>query len=424
MLTGITLGNFKIFSHVEIKPKQITVLTGPNGSGKSTIIQALMLLKQTRESSSLELAGPYVNMGSVKDITHSPDKLINISFSGEEIVNNQSIMDKNHSKELFFEINAEFSQHNLKNLQSKMILEDQVMHGEFKNRKIISSEGSLPWNGGRVLFEPQLNLSRLFAVTATSGIKNSQEAERGSKYINYICAAPQRMFDSMEFIPSNRGFNSPEYKLGNDAIEHFQTTQSKNYYERDMATTMAYLRDEIEEIVSDWMSEITGVRVKSPVRKGQMVQISAKRQKGKETRNVNIAFEGFGTNQLCFILTPLAQSKDNSILLMEEPELHLHPKAQASLIDILLRDSKEHSKQIIMTTHSEHIIASVLTAVAENTISIDDIAIYYLNRRGLSANAKLLKIDSQGRVKGGLPGFFEANIKEAQRHIKALERKR
>lgn len=424
MLTSIALENFKIFSNVEVNPNQITVLTGPNSSGKSTIIQALMLLKQTKHDSSLVLTGPYINMGSPIDIAHSPGKLTNIGFSGEEVVKNQNFLDKGRSEEVFFRVKAGFSAHNLMNLQSEIFPEREFMEGEFRNRGRVGSGGSVAWENGRILIEPQLDLYRPFNTTGSSGISTAQEVARGSEYTNYMCSAPQRMFESMEFIPSNRGFSLPEYTLGDNLIDHFEITKPMHDYERDMATTMAYRRDELEEKVSAWMSEITGIRVKFPVRKGRQVHILARRAKVKEPKDIKIAFEGFGSNQLLFILIPLAQSLDNSILLMEEPELHLHPKAQASLTNILLRECKEHSKQIILTTHSEHIIASILTGVADNMISTDDVAIYYLSRRGSSANAKLLKIDSQGRVKGGLPGFFDANIEEAERHIKALERKR
>jgi hypothetical protein len=51
------------------------------------------------------------------------------------------------------------------------------------------------------------------------------------------------------------------------------------------------------------------------------------------------------------------------------------------------------------------------------------VVIYFLKRRGENAYANALKIDSKGRVQGGLPGFFDASIEEIERHIKALERK-
>lgn len=424
MLDRIVLENFKIFSNVTVNMEQITILTGPNSSGKSTIIQALMLLKQTQDSSSLVLSGPYINMGSIKDIARLPKEPINIGFSGVEVVKNQDFLDTGSSEEVFFSVKAGFSQGNLINLQSEIFTERELLESEFRNRKRVSGEGSISWEKGRILLEPLLNCYRPFNTRGSSGISNNEEVQRGSAYASYMCAAPQRMLESLEFIPSNRGFSLPGYALGANPIDHFQITKPMQDYEIDMATTMAYRRDELEQKISDWMSEITGIRVKFPIRAGRQVQISARRAKAKEPKDIRIAFEGFGSNQLLFILIPLAQSEDNSILVMEEPELHLHPKAQASLTNRLLKECKEHSKQLILTTHNEHIIASVLTAVAGNMISTDDVAIYYLNRRGQSVNAKLLKIDSQGRVKGGLPGFFDANIEAAERHLKALERKR
>ena len=138
MLTSITLENFKIFSNVEVNPNQITVLTGPNGSGKSTIIQALMLLKQTPASHPLVLAGPYINMGSTIDIAHSPGKLINIGFSGEEVVKNQNFLDKGCSEEVFFGVKAGFSGNNLMNLQNQLFLERGLIESEWRNRKQVN----------------------------------------------------------------------------------------------------------------------------------------------------------------------------------------------------------------------------------------------------------------------------------------------
>ena len=54
MITNITLENFKCFRHVSINPKLLTVLIGPNGTGKSSILQALLLLKQSVEETALK----------------------------------------------------------------------------------------------------------------------------------------------------------------------------------------------------------------------------------------------------------------------------------------------------------------------------------------------------------------------------------
>lgn len=267
MLTRIALGNFKIFSNVEVEPKQITVLTGPNGSGKSTIVQALMLLKQSHGAPQLKLDGPYVNMGSDTDIAHSPSELISIGFSGEEVVKNQEFLDDGCSEEVSFEIEAGFSGGQLVNLRSEMFLGEELgyVEGEFRDKKRVGSKGEVSWEKGRIFIESQLDLYHPFRTTDSSGISTAWENDRGLRYTGYMCAAPKRMFESMELIPSNRGFSLPAYSLGDEPISHFETTKPRYEYEADMATTMAYHRDKLEPKVSDWMSKITGIKVRFPM---------------------------------------------------------------------------------------------------------------------------------------------------------------
>ena len=63
-------------------------------------------------------------------------------------------------------------------------------------------------------------------------------------------------------------------------------------------------------------------------------------------------------------------------MLIEEPEIHLHPKAQAELAEVLTEEAKANGKQMIMATHSEHILSRLLTLVAENKLSRDELAVY------------------------------------------------
>lgn len=414
MLTRITLENFKVFNRVTVYPKQITILTGPNGGGKSSILQALMLLKQTSDSQKLRLTGPYIKLDSFQSIRHSTDnqKAIIFHLEGKEVVG--------RPEELFFMLKAGFAKERLVDLDSDVNWGDYFAWSEFKNRHLIDGAKTMQGDDGQIMVEPQLNLCQLFVVSGYTGNMTAQEYEDRQGYLVHAFRAPGRLMENMEFVPANRGFGSPTYKLEEMPVDHFEITKPMHEYESDVATTLAYRRDQYEEVISDWMAEITGIRIKAPVVKRRLVDILATQAKGKGRKDIKLVLEGFGSNQLLFILLPVAQGLEGSILIIEEPELHLHPTAQSKLTRRLLKECKAHRKQLIMTTHSEHITASVLTSIAEETISNDDVAIYYLAKRRKSASAKLLEVDSRGRVKGGLPGFFDAGIEEAERHLRAL----
>ena len=136
---------------------------------------------------------------------------------------------------------------------------------------------------------------------------------------------------------------------------------------------------------------------------------------------VNIVSEGFGTNALVQLLLQLIIAEDGATVLIEEPEIHLHPKAQADLAEVLADTAKAEDKQIIMTTHSEYVAGRLLTLVAEGKLTTDELAIYYFEKddKGECSTTEL-EVTERGQVKGGLTGFHEATRDEMRRYVDGL----
>lgn len=134
--------------------------------------------------------------------------------------------------------------------------------------------------------------------------------------------------------------------------------------------------------------------------------------------------EGTGANQLPFILIPIGLAPPQDTVLLSEPEAHLHPKAQSDLAKLLLRIWKKENRQLLIETHSEHVLHAFLHAVASGEIDRSQLAIYYFqNEQGL-ARVERVQVDEQGRVKGGLPGFFDQSLAEFAEHLDALAKPR
>ena len=77
-------------------------------------------------------------------------------------------------------------------------------------------------------------------------------------------------------------------------------------------------------------------------------------------------------------------------------------------------------KQIIMTTHSEHIVGRLLTLVAEKKLSADDLAIYAFEKDGVGeCRAEQLAVTEDGKVQGGVRDFFDTNLEEMNRYVQA-----
>lgn len=130
---------------------------------------------------------------------------------------------------------------------------------------------------------------------------------------------------------------------------------------------------------------------------------------------VAIADVGFGISQILpFIVQSLVA--DNQIISIEQPEVHIHPRLQADLGDLLAEASAHpHNNQFIVETHSEHLVLRLQNLVRHGKLSSDDVAIIYVSRGEDGAKAERLRLDSDGDFIDEWPGgFFPERSREFQ----------
>jgi predicted ATPase len=123
--------------------------------------------------------------------------------------------------------------------------------------------------------------------------------------------------------------------------------------------------------------------------------------------------EGFGTNQLVTILAKCLRDEVSTVCI-EESEIHLHPELMDKLVDTFVKISQEEDKSFIISTHSEHIVLSLLNEVAKNKIKPEDVCIYYLSKDGKETRIERQEINEKGQIKGGLKSFYEAELKQVK----------
>jgi hypothetical protein len=126
--------------------------------------------------------------------------------------------------------------------------------------------------------------------------------------------------------------------------------------------------------------------------------------------SVNLVNEAFGMNQLVGPLLSLAQATPGSLVAIEEPEIHLHPKAQAQLSMLFAQMAQQHTHQLMLTTHSEHIVMAFLTAVATGMLDVANLAVYEFKRLNGRGQVERLQVNESGQIAGGLAGFLEADL--------------
>lgn len=359
MITQIYLENFKCFPTISIHPKQVTCFVGANGTGKSSVFQAFGLLKQSVEAVSISQGVRALSRGCDLKLK---GPLVNVSGSSD------LSWDSNDSNpEIFF-------------------------------AGIRGTAGTTPEFSHRVQISPD-------TLDPLPPLHNDSIEPAHNTLVK------------LKIIPAMRGLTLPAYKLGDDIVLDVAMEDGHSKREKQTATNLAYTQANVEKI-SPMLQRVTGTGLSAVLVPQQLVEVKSTTQSG----SVNIVTEGFGTNSLIMLLLQLTSAERGATVMIEEPEIHLHPKAQAELAEVLTEVALEEDKQVIMTTHSEHITGRLLTLVAEGKLTPDDVAIYAFEKdeEGV-CTAKDLKISGDGRIEGSIGDFFEVNLAEMNRMVKALE---
>lgn len=126
--------------------------------------------------------------------------------------------------------------------------------------------------------------------------------------------------------------------------------------------------------------------------------------------DVNLADAGAGLAALFPIVVALSFYPEGSTVFIEHPEMHLHPKLQYELAEFLLMVSEKRNYQLIIETHSEHLLYGLLNAVSGKRLKPDELTIYSTRKeRGKSVFEKMI-VHEDGSLEGNLSDFLEADI--------------
>ena len=144
---------------------------------------------------------------------------------------------------------------------------------------------------------------------------------------------------------------------------------------------------------------------------------------------VNLPDVGFGISQVLPVLVQCFSAPENSILLIEQPELHLHPKAQAGLANVLasvvrgFENGRPRNIQLIIETHSEHLLRRFQRLIAEDRVDSDQVACYNVFQENAEAKINPLQVTGQGYIENWPQDFFGDAMGEAIAHRRAAMRK-
>ena len=404
MITKLLLNNFRSIREAEVELGKITVLTGPNNSGKSSIIYGLLTLKNIVLNPNQAMDGflnlGFINMGGFTQTVflkkESLDMTISIEVSRNEIKSQYTAI-----------LGKKKSSLSLKTFKPFNISLDIDVTFPYPANKTASADVTGPFGRAQVVWNgisPNISITPLAKGEMLIGTKEVPDAKVDSpESLQESINAPIEELRGVDFIPLRRGFTKPSYSS--------VPMQAQLLSEEELATVLGANR-ELEGKVAHYLERLID-RVFQVRYIGGTANFNLQARDRATGLVCDLVNEGFGTNQLVTILTKCLREEASTICI-EESEIHLHPELMDKLVDVFVSIAQDEGKSFVISTHSEHIVLSLLNKVAKHKIKPEDVCVCYLSKEGKETKIEKQEVNEKGQVKGGLKGFYEAELKQVK----------
>jgi predicted ATPase len=176
---------------------------------------------------------------------------------------------------------------------------------------------------------------------------------------------------------------------------------------RSLSRGRGYRRQTLEERVAQWLKElklIDSFEVRPITPAGKLFQVWVRRH--PKAAEVLVTDVGFGVSQILPVITLCYYAPEGSTLLLEQPEIHLHPVVQAGLADVFVDAARNRNIQIILESHSEHLLRRLQRRVAEEAMKPEDAALYFCSMEKGESHLTPLHLDIFGNIENWPEDFF------------------
>ena len=221
-----------------------------------------------------------------------------------------------------------------------------------------------------------------------------------------VRSRPQRTYDPSRYTLDSEGDTIPMYLSSKFFEGESSWKKFKSALENFGSSTGLF--DEIE------VKPLSSTKV---INSSNPFQLQVRKYSGKSKGPwKNIVDVGYGISQTLPIFVDLAEKDASRISLLQQPEIHLHPSAQATLATLLCQQARK-DRQFIIETHSDFIIDRVRMEVRDGTINQDDVSLLYFERAGLDVKIHYLRYDKEGNVAGAPQGYRKFFLEELNRAL-------
>lgn len=426
-MESLSLTNWRAFKYASFKFSKLNIFVGPNNSGKSSALSALNVLAQTvdpfsAQSGPLVLNGPYDQLGTYKDTVHGGFGGTPMKFCCEytDVKIEWDLKYRPQRREIdvtrfkitsngqaVYEYTSNSSRYDIFILGKS--LEDLGLVS-YKRRPVF--RGVIPYFNSYEIRkdfrgkkdEKEREISSLL-MKCDEGISTAQDRFY-DEFLNFESLGPFRVQPQRTYLFSGEAASSVGH-IGENTINLLANDASKRGAER-----VGYL-----DIISNWLRR-TNITQQIKVRNltDRHYEISLL---GRDGKDHNIRDVGFGISQVLPVLVAgikhTRESIGSPMLIVQEPEIHLHPNAQAELGTFFASVAK-YPGQIFLETHSDSLVLRIARHVALGDLSPSDVRIYYVRGPDSPDSIFEMQIDESGSFRPDWPvDFFP------QRQIESFE---
>ncbi|WP_225991412.1 AAA family ATPase [Actinomadura montaniterrae] len=397
-INRITVKGYKALQNAQsIDIKNLTVIAGVNSSGKSSVVQPLLLLKQTLDASydpgPLLLDGANVNITAIEQVLSrgqtrsSQVKSFTLGLGYEE----GKVIELKFGKNPKGDLKVLEMSRTLPNIDRKLVLREGMSDNQIRE----AIPGAILENYTDIIRRLRDRTRQLAVVRDRSfldiGVRFSDGPSSRTAVLTKLSSIVYDDFstDSIEaeisriiHLPALRGNPARTYRTV--AVEGrypgtFETYTAgiiAAWQNRHAKSKLATLKSDLEEIGLTWKVEAKQI---DDTQVELLVGRLPRARQGGAHDVVNIADVGFGVSQTLPVIVALIAASPGQIVYLEQPEIHLHPRAQFVFGNLLAR-AVSRGVKVILETHSSLLIRSIQTKIAQGVLSPRDVSLNWFAR--------------------------------------------
>ncbi|TRO78308.1 AAA family ATPase [Desulfuromonas acetexigens] len=455
MLKQLRIQNFKGWKDTgTIRLAPISLIFGANSSGKSSIGQFLMMLKQTAESQDRKAIfypggkNSVVQLGSFREMVYQRnleneiafeyewetfqklkfrDTVSQTNFTADTIAFTAKVAGDKDSDSLKIE---ELNYHLKEGEESVLKVGMSPSAKKPGQYEVNSEQYSLIRNPGRVWYPSPPVRFYGFPDEVVNYYKNSE-------FVQDLNLAQEKLFKSICYLGPLRIKTERLYTWGGITPESVgysgELTIAALLASKNRKISLGYkkLTKPFEEIIAaslKSMGLIDSFRVKKIAENRQEYEVNVQTKGSKDW--VDLPDVGFGISQVLPVLVQCFYAPPGSIIIMEQPEIHLHPSAQSALADVMIdvinsrENGTDRNIQLVIETHSEHFLRRLQRRIAENVVPQEKVSAYFANIDKIPPTLDLLQIDIFGNIQNWPENFFGDEMGDITEQAKAAMKKR